>query len=416
MVSTSIATLTQNQIIRARILDIQSEMLKTQVQVATGKKTDVYSGLRSDARTSISLNNTQATIQTYKQTIATTRARMDTMQTVLQRISDICVEVRNTALQVQGAEATATGATSAALKSLAQNRLKEITTLLNTEVDGRHLFGGLKIATSPMIDPGSIGATGTPLDTVAGAAPAMTNSVASGQARYVQIAGATNTANGAIAAAATVIPLNSAPNGIVAGTQLKFAGQATTYTVASVGPGNQVTLTAPLVAGVASGETINFLGQVDENTPGFYYQGDTTGAQVSARIDDGFDLQYGIRGDDPSFATIMGALYALATSDLTTTTDAGYRELARMSMNDLDNGFDQLQEQIGVLGVRQNTLDQTDTRHTDFLITVKQQITDVEDVDSAEALTRLSLLQTNLEASYKLISTTSSLSLVNFLT
>jgi flagellin-like hook-associated protein FlgL len=341
---------------------------------------------------------------------------MDTMQAVLQRISDICVEVRNTALQVQGAEATPTGATSAALKSLAQNRLKEITTLLNTEVDGRHLFGGLKIATSPMIDPGTIGAAGTPLDTVAGAAPAMTNTVASGQARYVQIAGATNTASGAIAAAATVIPLNSAPNGVVAGTQLKFAGQPTTYTVASVGPGNQVTLSAPLAAGVANGETISFLGQVDENTPGFYYQGDTTGAQVSARIDDGFDLQYGLRGDDRSFATIMGALYALATGDLTTTTDAGYRELARMSMNDLDSGFDQLQEQIGVLGVRQNTVDQTDTRHTDFLITLKQQITDVEDVDGAEALTRLSLLQTNLEASYKLISTTRDLSLVNFLT
>jgi flagellar hook-associated protein 3 FlgL len=416
MVSTSIATLTQNQIIRSRILDIQNEMMKTQVQVATGKKTDVYSGLRSDARTSISLNNTQATVQTYKQTIATTKARMDTMQAVLSRISDICVEVRNTALQVQGAEATPTGATSAALKSLAQNRLKEITTLLNTEVDGRHLFAGLKIATSPMIDPGTIGAIGTPLDTVAGTAPAMTNSVASGQARYVQIAGATNTANGAIAAAATVIPMNSAPVGIVAGTQLKFAGQPTTYTVASVGPGNQVALSAPLAAGVASGETISFLGQVDENAPGFYYQGDTTGGQVSARIDDGFDMQYGMRGDDPSFATIMGALYALSTGDLTTTTDAGYRELARLSMNDLDNGFDQLQEQIGVLGVRQNTVDQTDTRHTDFLITLKQQLTDVEDVDGAEALSRLSLLQTNLEASYKLISTSSTLSLVNFLT
>jgi flagellar hook-associated protein 3 FlgL len=415
MVATSIATLTQNEILRARILEIQSDMMKTQVQVATGKKSDVYSGLRSDARTAISLNNTQSTIHTYKQTIATTKARMDTMQAVLSRISDICVEVRNTALQVQGAEATPTGATSAALKSLAQNRLKEITTLLNTEVDGRHLFSGLKIATSPMIDPGAIGAAGTPLDTVNTAAPALANSVASGQARYVQIAGATNTANGAIAAAATVIPLNSAPSGVVAGTQLKFSGQATVYTVASVGPGNQVTLTAPLAAGVANGETVNFIGQVDENSPGFYYQGDTTGAQVSARIDDGFDLKYGLRGDDKSFATIMGALYALATGDLTTTSDAGYRELARLSMNDLDNGFDQLQEQIGVLGVRQNTLEQTDTRHTDFMITLKQQITDVEDVDAADALTRLSLLQTNLEASFKLISSTKDLSLVNFL-
>jgi flagellar hook-associated protein 3 FlgL len=415
MVATSIATLTQNEILRSRILEIQTEMLKTQVQTATGKKSDVYSGLRSDARTSISLNNAQATIKTYQQTIATTKARMDTMQAVLGRISDICVEVRNTALQVQGAEATATGATSAALKSLAQNRLKEITTLLNTEVDGRHLFAGTRIASMPMIDPGAIGATGTPLDTVNGTAPALANSVASGQQRYVQIAGATNTANGAAAAGATVIPLNSAPNGVVAGTQLKFSGQATVYTVASVGPGNQVTLSAPLGAGVANGETVDFIGQVDENASGFYYQGDTTGAPVSARIDDGFDLQYGMRGDDKSFATVMGALYALATSDLTTTSDAGYRELARLSMNDLDNGFDQLQEQIGVLGVRQNTIEQTDTRHTDFLITLKQQITDVEDVDAADALVRLSLLQTNLEASFKLISTTQDLSLVNFL-
>lgn len=415
MTSTSIATLTQNEIIRSRILEVQADMLKTQVQVATGKKSDVYSGLRSDAGTAISLNNTQATVQTYQQTIVTTKARMDTMQAVLKRISDISVEVRNTALQVQGAEATPTGATSAALKSLAQNRLKEITTLLNTEVDGRHLFGGLKIDTSPMIDPGAIGAAGTPLDTVNGTAPALANSVASGQARYVQIAGATNTAGAAVTAGATVIPLNSAPNGVQAGTQIKFTGQAMVYSVASVGPGNQVTLTAPLGAGVANGETVNFIGQVDENVPGFYYQGDTIGAQVSARIDDGFDLQYGMRGDDKSFATIMGALYALATSDLTTTSDAGYRELARLSVNDLDNGFDQLQEQIGVLGVRQNTIEQTETRHTDFLITLKQQITDVEDVDAAGALIRLSLLQNNLEASFRLISTTKDLSLVNYI-
>jgi flagellar hook-associated protein 3 FlgL len=415
MPSTSLATLTQNQIIRARILEIQNDMMRTQIQVSTGKKTDVYSGLRTDARTSISLNNTKATVETYKQTIATTKARMDTMEAVLLRISDIAVEVRNTALQVQGAEATPTGATSAALKSLAQNRLKEIATLLNVEVDGRHLFGGRRIDLPPMIDPGAIGSVGTPLDTVATTAPGLVNTAASGQQRYVDIAGARLTTSAAAAAGATVIPLSAAPNGIVAGTQVRFAGHATTYTVAAVGPGNQVTLGAALTAGVANGETASFIGTVDENAPAFYYQGDLTGAQVSARIDDGFDLQYGMRGDDRSFATMMGALYALATSDLTTTTDAGYRELARMAMNDLDDGFDQLQEQIGVLGVRQNTIEQTEKRHTDFLITIQKQIVDVEDVDAADALTRLSLLQTNLEASFKLISTTSQLSLVNFL-
>ena len=414
MTTTSIATATQNAIIRARILEIQTEMQRTQVQIATGKKTDVYSGLRTEARTSISLNNTKASIETYKQTIAMTKARMETMQAALGRITDIAVEVRNVALQVRGAEATPTGSASAALKSLAENRLKEIATLLNTEVDGRHLFSGLRVATQPMIDPGKIGTVGTPLDTVATTAPALANNVAAGQARYVDIAGAKNTASAGVAAGGTVIPLSTAPAGVQVGQQVRFAGHATVYTIAAVGASN-VTLSAGLTAGIAANEGVSFIGTVDENAPGFYYQGDLGAQQVSARIDDGYDLEYGMRGDHPAFATIMGALYALATSDLTTANDAGYRELARLAMNDLDNGFDELQEQIGVLGVRQDTIEQTETRHTDFLVILAGQIVNVEDVDAADAMTRLTLLQTNLESSFRLIAGTRELSLSIYL-
>jgi flagellar hook-associated protein 3 FlgL len=414
MTTTSIATATQNQIIRNRILEIQTEMLRTQVQISTGKKTDVYSGLRTEARTSISLNNTKSSVQTYQQTIAMTKARMETMQAVLDRISDIAVEVRNTALQVQGAEATATGSASAALKSLAENRLKEITTLLNTEVDGRHLFAGFEVSTSPMIAPGSVGAAGTPLNIVATTAPALANSAAAGQARYVDIAGAKFTVGTATAAGATVIPLTGAPNGVVAGQQVQFAGHATVYTIASVGP-TSITLTGPLTAGVAVNERTSVIGTVDENAPTFYYQGDLGANQVSARIDDSLDLEYGMRGDEPCFATMMGALYALATSDLTIANDAGYRELARLAMNDLDQGFDELQEQIGILGVRQDTIEQTEQRHIDFLVILQNQIVNVEDVDAADAMTRLTLLQTNLESSFRLIAGTRDLSLTNYL-
>ena len=122
-----------------------------------------------------------------------------------------------------------------------------------------------------------------------------------------------------------------------------------------------------------------------------------------------------MRGDEPCFATIMGALYALATSDLTIADDAGYRELARLAMNDLDEGFDELQEQIGILGVRQNTVDQTETRHTSFLVILADQIVNVEDVDAADAMTRLTLLETNLQTSFQLIAGTRDLSLVNYL-
>lgn len=415
MVTTNIATATQNNILRARILELQNELMRAQNQVSTGKKTDVYSGLRTEARTSISLNNSKTTVETYKQTISMTKARLDTMEAVFKRISDIVVEVRNTTLQIIGAEATATGSASATLKSLAENRLAEIANLLNSAVDGRHLFGGIALSTPPMISPGAVGTAGTPLDDVATGAPALANTALSGSERYVAIAGAKDNTTAAVAAGATVIPVAGPPAGVQAGMQVKFEGHATAYTIASVGPGNQITLTGPLTAGVASGEKVNFVGMIDENDPAAFYQGDITGAQVSARIDDSFDLVYGVRGDNPAFATIMGALYALATSDLTTTTDAGYRQMARMAMGDLDDGFDQLQEQLGLLGVKQSTLEQTESRHADFLLVLQQQIVNVEDVDPAEALSRFTMLETNLESSLRLLAATRDLSLVNFL-
>jgi flagellar hook-associated protein 3 FlgL len=414
--TTSIATLTQNQILRARILEVQTAMSRAQVQVATGKKTDVFSGLRSDARTSISLNNTKATIDAYKQTIALTKARMDTMQAAFKRLGDIAVEIRTTVLQIAGVAPTATGSASATLKSLAQNRLKEIASILNTEVDGRHLFSGFNLDATPMIDVGAIGSAGTPLDTVATGAPALGATATTGDARYNRIAGATDSATAAALAGATTINVAGPAAGVQAGMQVKFAGHSTLYTITAVAAG-QITVAGPgLTAGVANGESLNYVGYIDSLQPSLYYQGDTTtGAQVSARIDDGFDLAYGVRGDDPSIATILGAIYAVATSDLTIANEAGYRQMSTRALADLQTGFDELQQVIGVLGVQQTTLDQTDKRHTDFQIMLAEQITNIEDVDAADAITRMQLLQNNLEASYRLIANTRELTLVRFL-
>ena len=77
-------------------------------------------------------------------------------------------------------------------------------------------------------------------------------------------------------------------------------------------------------------------------------------------------------------------------------------------------GFDELQEQIGILGVRQNTIDQTETRHSNFLLILANQIVNVEDVDAADAMTQLTLLETNLQTSFQLIAGTRDLSLVNY--
>lgn len=340
--SMNVATNAHNTALRLRLLEVQAEMTKTQIQVSTGKKSDLYSGLRSDTRTSISLTVSKSTTETYKQNINVARTRTDTMQTVLKRINDIAVELKNAAIEASSVPVTATGTSTQVTKLLAQERLREIASLLNTEVDGRYLFSGFEIDTPPMINPGAIGTAGTPLDDVAALAPPLDNTAASGTTRYTNI---------------------------------------TTYL----------------------------------NTIANYYTGDVGAGQVAVRIDDGTDVAYGVRGDDSSIRTVMRGIYALATTDLTTAGEGGYRQILDLAMDDLDAGQAQVTQVSAVLGVRQATMDETFERHSNFLVTLTGQISDVEDVDAAESLSRMTLLQTNLEASYRLLASTRDLTLASFL-
>lgn len=74
-----------------------------------------------------------------------------------------------------------------------------------------------------------------------------------------------------------------------------------------------------------------------------------------------------------------------------------------------------LHEEIGELGVKQTQLQELTTRQKDFMTTLDIQIGDVEDVDMAEAISRLTFTQTSLEASYRMLSATRDMSLANFL-
>src|SRR5262249_35884132 len=120
-------------------------------------------------------------------------------------------------------------------------RLKEVVSLLNTQIDGVYLFGGRETNAAPMTNVGDITTVGTPLNTAAalnGGFPLTTT--ASGDARYTAI--------------------------------------------------------DPLLTGT-----------------NFYYTGDTgPAATLTARVDEGLDVNYGYTGDNPAFKEVLRGLYALA--------------------------------------------------------------------------------------------------------
>ena len=72
-------------------------------------------------------------------------------------------------------------------------------------------------------------------------------------------------------------------------------------------------------------------------------------------------------------------------------------------------------QDAGVLGNVQSSLTATQTQLADTQTALTGQVSSAEDVDMAATLSQLSLVQTQMQASYQLIAALSGLSLVKFL-
>ena len=72
----SIGTFAQNEVLRRRILDTQTEFNRLQVQVSSGKRGADYSSLGENARLSLSLQQSKTVTQTFIQANITTEIRM----------------------------------------------------------------------------------------------------------------------------------------------------------------------------------------------------------------------------------------------------------------------------------------------------------------------------------------------------
>ena len=184
----------------------------------------------------------------------------------------------------------------------------------------------------------------------------------------------------------------------------------------------------PLDNTAATGDTVydNIVQHLDGTTVGAvpgavpvrYYSGEYSATQeslIATRVDTNTELVYGITGRDNSVNSVVQALYALSVTDLSPTTDAGFRQLAGRAAEDLQSGFKGLVEEIGELGVKMTQMREMTKRQEDFIVTLDVQLGNVEDVDMGTAISRLTFTQTTLEASYRMMASARGLSLTNYL-
>ena len=143
---TRVATLAQQQLITANALRTQRNVTDLQVQIASGKKTQEFSGIAENASKLVNLKSELAQAEQYLQNITVTEKRLDLMAFALDAIEDIARKARTDFSTSQNGSQ----ADEIQLASLAQASLDQVVEILNTKDDSRFLFAGGEVNTRPV--------------------------------------------------------------------------------------------------------------------------------------------------------------------------------------------------------------------------------------------------------------------------
>jgi flagellar hook-associated protein 3 FlgL len=139
-----------------------------------------------------------------------------------------------------------------------------------------------------------------------------------------------------------------------------------------------------------------------------YYQGDDL--QLAVRTAETFETPYGITANEPAFEELLRGLsymgYAGANLDNAVLTEA---------YTLMKSAVDGLSDIRGRIGASSKVLESAKNGHEDYLTYTTNLVSTLEDVDVAEATTRLAQDQVQLQASYLSLSRISELSLLQYL-
>lgn len=135
----------QSQDIINRIGALRKQLFEANRQIATGKKTETFSGLGAQSQQLQSLRADASQIDRYIAGINTVEVRTSAMETGLAAITDLASELLD-GLRLQVKEGSIE---LDALQNIARENLRFIQDILNTEINGRYIFAGTDSGNAP---------------------------------------------------------------------------------------------------------------------------------------------------------------------------------------------------------------------------------------------------------------------------
>lgn len=115
------------------------------------------------------------------------------------------------------------------------------------------------------------------------------------------------------------------------------------------------------------------------------------------------------------FTTLENLVRALRSESPEADDSVGFHNAMNRSIADLSQALDNMLTVRGKIGARLNALDSQETINETYQLQVREILSNIEDLDFAEAVSRLNLDLTGLEASQKAFTRVQDISLFNFL-
>lgn len=344
-----------DRMFQVQAMDSQLNLLMG--EISSGQKANPTSSLGSSASLLYQLHaqsDQQAELQT---SITTASSRLDTVQTALGGIASVAQTLSTAALSTSSPGST-TDATLSVLAGQAQGAIGEVIGQLNTTFAGSAIFAG-DSAVPPMQSPN---AAGGPLVTMQATLSAAV------------------TANGGSLTQSNVSALVNGPNGIASVFNDTNGNPAMRYT-------------------------------------GAFYAATDDGKATKVLTGNSQAVQYNANADQPAFRDILQGLSMLSLLNAPSSQmdDTAKSELLNQAMSVLGRGQDELTAMQGTLGAVQSQMQDAITQQQSAASATQQQILKYEQADTYGDSTKLTMLQTQIQASYELTAQISQLSLVHYM-
>lgn len=123
----------------------KSTLASLQQQLSTGQKAPTYSGLGASASTSLKLNTKLATVAGYGRNIADATLRVKLMSAGLTQVQTLASSLTTS---LPSAAGHAVGLTAS--ETSADDGMKQVIDVMNSEVNGRYLFAGRSASAAPV--------------------------------------------------------------------------------------------------------------------------------------------------------------------------------------------------------------------------------------------------------------------------